>query len=131
MPITYQLDAERRLIRTEAAGDVTLEEVFGHLRDVEADPGLPAEANGLIDLSECTSLLTTEQVVSIEPVLRRLDGKMRFGACALVASRDALFGMLRMFEVFAHPHFERLRVFRDASHARAWLDNGRSPLRAA
>jgi hypothetical protein len=54
-----------------------------------------------------------------------------FRACAIVVNRDALFGMLRMFEVFAHPHFERLRVFRDATAARAWLDNGSSPSQAA
>lgn len=34
---------------------------------------------------------------------------------------DALFGMSRMFEVFAEPQFERTRVFRDASIARNWL----------
>jgi hypothetical protein len=121
MPITYQIDAERRLIRTVAAGDVTLEEVLGHLRDVEADPGLPADANGLADLRECTSLLTTEQVVSIEPALRRLGGKMRLGACALVASRDALYGMLRMFEMLSESQFAAIRVFRRLDEAEAWL----------
>ena len=28
-----------------------------------------------------------------------------FGGCAIIASRDALFGMARMFEVFAENYF--------------------------
>jgi hypothetical protein len=32
-----------------------------------------------------------------------------------------MFGMMRMFEVFAGKHFRAIRVFRDLTAAEAWL----------
>ena len=52
-------------------------------------------------------------------------GKMRevvrWGALAVVARSDVLFGMSRMLEVMAEPHFTTTRVFRELVPAQAWL----------
>jgi len=42
-----------------------------------------------------------------------------------VATRTALFGMLRMLEVMAAPYFGAFRVFRAASQAEEWLASQR------
>ena len=42
-------------------------------------------------------------------------------ACAILACRDALFGMMRMFEVLAQDSFRVTRTFRTATEAEAWL----------
>ncbi len=48
-------------------------------------------------------------------------GRVKFGACAIVAPRDAMFGMMRMFEVFAQKSFRATAVFRTLAEAEAWL----------
>jgi hypothetical protein len=75
----------------------------------------------LLDLTEQTSLPTPDQIRAAANRIGLSKWLIDFRACAIVVEGDALFGMLRIFEVFAHGHFERLRVFRDAGQARAWL----------
>jgi hypothetical protein len=58
---------------------------------------------------------------AVKAELARIRQKVQFGACAIVASRDALFGMMRMFEVLAENYFCTTRVFRTIDEAEAWL----------
>ena len=51
----------------------------------------------------------------------RLRQKVRFDACAIVADKDVLFGMSRMFEVFAEKWFHEIRVWRTREGAETWL----------
>jgi hypothetical protein len=44
-----------------------------------------------------------------------------FNACAIVAGSDVLFGMMRMFEVFARDSFVITQVFRSTADAEVWL----------
>jgi hypothetical protein len=41
---------------------------------------------------------------------------------AIIASQDALFGMARMFEVFAENYFGATRVFRSMDDGTRWLE---------
>jgi hypothetical protein len=130
MPVTYEIDHQRNRIATRCFGDTTLSEVLEHFDALERDRR-PAHLDVLLDLTEQTNLPTAQQIQAAASRIGMAKWMIDFRSCAIVVSRDALFGMLRMFEVFAHPHFERLRVFRDCAEARAWLDNGSSPSRAA
>jgi hypothetical protein len=56
VPITYQIDADKRTIRTKAVGQVTLQEVIDHFRTLEQDPQCPERADVFLDLSEVDSL---------------------------------------------------------------------------
>jgi hypothetical protein len=47
--------------------------------------------------------------------------KVRFHACAILVCGDALFGMMRVFEVQGEPFFRATRTFRIAKEAEAWL----------
>jgi hypothetical protein len=122
MPITYQIDAEKRTIRTKGVGYVTLREVIDHLRTLEQDPQCPERADVLLDLTEVESLPETPQISTVIHELRRIRAKRRFDACAILASSDALFGMMRMFEAQAEEFFRVTRTFRIAAEAEAWLE---------
>lgn len=122
MPVTYEIHLERNLIATRCLGETTLSEVLEHFDVLERDRNRPAHLNVLLDLTEQTSLPTAPQILAAASRIGMAKWLIDFRACAIVVNRDALFGMLRMFEVFAHPHFERLRVFRDAEEAKAWLE---------
>jgi hypothetical protein len=41
--------------------------------------------------------------------------------CTIVVNRDRMFGMMRVFGVFAEQFFRAIRVFRGAEEAKAWL----------
>jgi hypothetical protein len=121
MSITYAVDEGSRLIRTVGSGEVTAGEVASHLEELDAHLHRDVQFDVLLDLGGCTSLPTSEQLRAIAEQLGRLGGRHRFGRCAIVAQRDALFGMTRMFEVFAQEQFAETRAFRATDEAERWL----------
>jgi hypothetical protein len=129
VPVTYEIDRKLALIRTRCSGDVRFEEVVRHFRELESDPSLPARVDVLIDLTEMSSIPESEQIRSVAGEVERLQQRLEWGACAIVASRDVLFGMSRMFEVFAENHFADSHVFREVDGAELWLASLRPPAR--
>jgi len=121
MPVTYAIDTQERVIRTQCAGMVTLADVVDHFRELERDPGCVEHLDVLLDLSETNSLPRTQDIRAIPFELQRIREKVRFEACAIVAGTDALFGMLRMFEVLAERYFRVIHVFRTRGEAETWL----------
>lgn len=121
MSVTHRFDPELGYIHTRCIGPVTFDEVRAHFRELEADASLPPRLDVLLDLSELQSLPESHQLETIVSDIRRASSRFEWGACAIFAVSDAVFGTSRMFEVFAERQFERTRVFRDASKARNWL----------
>jgi hypothetical protein len=121
MPVTYSIDVAQKTIRTRCVGDVKLADVISHFRDLQNDVRCPPHLDVLLDLSETTSLPETSQLSAVTNEIRKIQMKVHFGACAIVATRDALFGMARMFEVMAQPYFRVISVFRALQPAEAFL----------
>jgi hypothetical protein len=121
VPITYQIDADNRTLWTKGVGHVTLQQVIDHFRTLEQDPQIPERIDVFLDLSEVDSLPEPSQLTIVIKELTRIRTKVCFNACAIVATSDALFGMMRMFEVQAEEFFRAMCVFRIATEAQAWL----------
>ncbi|MGE5647557.1 MAG: STAS/SEC14 domain-containing protein [Acidobacteriota bacterium] len=126
MPITYRIDRSTGIIRTKCAGVVTLEDVLGHLRALESDPECPPRLDVLLDFSEWTSEANGAELRAAGDAVGSVSHRVQFGACAIVAPTDLLFGMARMFEVFAEAWFRAIQVFRAAAAAEAWLSSQES-----
>ncbi len=126
MPVSYQIDRELALIRTRCRGDVGFAEVVDHFRELESDASLPARLDVLLDLTEMQSVPETDQLQSVAREVAHLQEKLEWGACAIVAKSDLLFGMSRVFHAFAEVHFARSSVFRDLEAAERWLASQRS-----
>ena len=122
MPVTYRIDAARGVIYTRCVGNVTLEEVLGHFQALALDPECPDRLDVLLDLTEEITLPQSEELRIVSRAIARVRERVEFGACAVVAVRDALFGMLRMFQVFTEDLFCALEVFRSLPEAEAWLE---------
>ncbi len=105
MPVAYTMDVKERVIRTRCIGDVTLDEVINHFRALQQDPDCPPRLDVLLDLSATNSLPASRQLETVSHEIAKLRGRIRFDLCAVIAPRDALFGMMRMFEVMAQPYF--------------------------
>src|SRR5215813_5845170 len=127
MPVSYQIDQIQGIIRTKCLGNVTLDEVIEHFGALEQDPECPDHLDVLLDLSETTSKPNADQLKAVSNEIGRIRKRVRFDACAIVACQDALFGMARMFEVFAEDRFRATRVFRALDEAEKWLDSQRGP----
>jgi hypothetical protein len=121
MPVTYAIDAATGIIRTQCVGNVKFAEVIGHFRELERDPACPARLDVLLDLSRMDVLPESDQLKAVAKEMGRVSGRVQFGICAIVASRDAVFGVSRMFEVLAEDQFRTTNVFRSVKEAEDWL----------
>jgi SpoIIAA-like len=121
MPVIYQIDRANGIIRTRCVGPVTIDEVIDHFRQLERDADCPERLDVLLDISEETSVPESEDLREVTREIRRIRNRVQFDRCAIVASRDVLVGMMRMFAVFTEEYFRETRVFRDAGYAEAWL----------
>lgn len=127
MPVSYAIDADKRTLRTKCFGRLTLAEVVDHFQKLELDPECPDRIDVFLDLSEVDSLPEPAQMPEVIAHLGKASGRIRFGACAIVAARDALFGMMRMFEAMGAEYFRVTRTFRASSEADAWLASQARP----
>lgn len=128
MPVTYSIDRESARLHTRCVGKLTLDEVFDHFHQLEIDDTLPPQLDVLLDLTAMESLPEAGQLRMIATEVGRVQkSKLRWGACAIIADRDALYGMTRMFQVFAEDHFADSCVFREREEAERWIASRRSP----
>jgi hypothetical protein len=126
MPIPYQIDTTQSLIRTKCVGNVSLQEVLGHFDALEKDPDCPPMLDVLLDFSDLETVPETDQLMAVADRMRRASRRVKFGACAIVAKSDVIFGIARMYTVYAEPHFTTARVFRDFLQAEFWLNSVRN-----
>ena len=121
MPVTYVIDASRKMIRTRCTSPLTFADVTGHFRTLRDDPACSGHLDVLLDVSEADALPESRQLGAVGAELDGIRKKVQFGVCAIVAGRDAMFGMMRVFEVATGQYFRETRVFRDLGTAEAWL----------
>jgi hypothetical protein len=123
MPVTYRIDNTRGIIYTRCAGNATFAEVLDHFKVLVRDPGCPARLDVLLDLTETASIPETHQLRAVSDQIGILHQKVSFGACVIVASREVLYGMSRMFEAIAGKWFQEIQVCRTLEEAETWLDS--------
>jgi hypothetical protein len=121
MPVTYSIDALGKMIRTTCSGPVKLEEVLEHFRTLQDDPACTGQLDVLLNVSETQALPQASQLSAVSGAVGMIREKVQFEFCAIVASGDAMFGMMRMFEVYADKYFRAVRVFRESAKAESWL----------
>jgi hypothetical protein len=123
MPVSYEIDRARGLVRFEFRDPASVAATLERLRELRADPALPARLDLLVDLRGTPpDLPGSAELRAIASEIGRLGGRERFGACALVASSDSVYGVSRMFAVYAEPSFgASVQVFRELGEAEDWL----------
>jgi hypothetical protein len=121
MPVTYRIDTATKTIRTTCSRPLAFAEVMDHFRCLKEDPTCSGPLNVLLDVSDADLVPQTSQLGAVSAAVSTVRRKVQFQACAIVATRDAMFGMMRMFEVLASDYFTAIRVFRKMDEAEAWL----------
>jgi hypothetical protein len=121
MPVTYRIDTATKTIRTTCSRPLKFAEVMDHFRCLKEDPSCSGPLNVLLDVSDADLVPQASQLGAVSAALSLVRRKVQFRACAIVATRDVMFGMMRMFEVLAGDYFSATRVFRKMDEAEAWL----------
>lgn len=124
MPIRYEIERtgpERGVVRTTCSGVVTFDQVIEHFDELCADPGRPAQLDVLLDLRDIETLPDRSQVRAVADEVAKLPPLGSWGILAVVASRDVVFGVSRMFETLSQSTFRSTHVFRECEDAEAWL----------
>jgi hypothetical protein len=121
MPVTYSIDLSTRTIRTTCSNPLTFTEVIEHFRTLYEDPVCAGYFDVLLDVSTADAVPQGGQIGAVSAQIAAIREKVQFGFLAIVATRDAMFGMMRMFEVLAGAHFRATGVFRNSGEAEAWM----------
>lgn len=121
MPITYEIDRVRRLVRTKCVGFVTLDEVIAHFTALENDPSRVGIFDVLVDFRRVTSVPETGQLREVADRIAPDKSDLQFGACAIVATDPALVGTAKLFSVFTNKRFRATTVVRTVEAAERWL----------
>ncbi|MDH4070278.1 MAG: hypothetical protein OEV30_07625 [Ignavibacteria bacterium] len=121
MPIPCQIDPQYSVLHAKCVGVVTLEEILRHIADLAENNSGFNKLDLLLDISDLETIPDTTEIASIVNRIEDLRSEFSFGACAIVAGSDALFGIARMFTVLAEQQFRLARVFRDFLQAEFWL----------
>jgi len=73
-PITYRIEANKRLIHTRCNGLVKLDEVIHHFQELERDPVCPDRLDVFLDLREMSSLPESGQLRAVSSAIAGIRG---------------------------------------------------------
>jgi len=125
MPLDYEIDHERRLVRVTASGVITPDVLFGYQKAVWSDAAV-AGFDELVDMSgvERVEAPSPSNVSALAGYSAKMDADAKPTKLAIVASGDLLFGLGRMYQAYREMKpgsSKEVAVFRTLPDALAWL----------
>lgn len=122
MPISYRIDPERNFVFTTASGILTDDDILDLKRRLTADPEFRAGMRELSDVRAVTDLRVTAQGVrSMVDEDAKQSSTLHSYKLAIVAGKDSVFGMARMYQMLTEGNLPHVAVFRDYETAARWL----------
>jgi hypothetical protein len=120
MPFNYSIDVARRVIISDASGEVAASELLDHQNRLMRDPDFDPTFSQIADFSAVTRVYVESEDI------RNLATRNFFAPGArrcFVAPTSEIFGLARMFQLFREVSGgkEELRVFRNRKEAILWL----------
>lgn len=120
--VTFDINHELRLTTFIVHGDISLAEIE---QAITSFYDKLATQNALWDLRESSvQRLSTNDVLALIKFLNRNAYVREKGKTAVVAPKDADFGLARMGEVYAEKLTTSFRVFRSIEDAHDWIRQG-------
>jgi hypothetical protein len=118
MPIQYELDPQRGLVRTTCVGEITLSDMIAYARGLVADHflGYPQ----LIDGRHCTLVLTEGQARELADLMTPLRSTLGKAPVAFVAGNLASHRVGQWYWE-AGAGSNRYEVFEEVAAAEVWL----------
>jgi hypothetical protein len=118
MPITFDVDHERKRIHAVADGPITYAEVEEHISGENGVGGL--DCSELVDARRTVPRLTSGDIRQIVGLLRGLSLNARLGPTAILVPTDYAFGLISMMGMLVDDVCD-VRPFYAEKEALAWL----------
>lgn len=123
MPVLYEIDLDRRLVRTTCAGSITFEQVMAHFAALERDPRRAAGVMDVVlDIRTVTTMPETSQLRQVAERISPDNTAMKYGRLAIVAVNPEAIGLGRLFVQFTRGRFTASTVVASIDAAERWLD---------
>jgi hypothetical protein len=123
MPIDCWIEQDRRRVRAELRGDFSTAAMLRVISDAVAQPEFERGFSILSDHRQIGQPITTAQLQEVTTHLRRLSDEFKGSRWAVVTTKPASYGMMRMFSVMVEDIPLYVRVFDNFAAAEVWLDS--------
>lgn len=121
MPARVEFDPTGNLVTLNLHGRIDLADATRILDEIMARPDIRSP-NGLIDTDGLTGLdLVAQDIRQIAEFAERADAVWAGGRWAVVAPRDLVYGMARMYQLIRSGAPYEIEVFRTREEAHRWL----------
>ena len=119
MPISYVIDPQSKIVRTESKGAIKVSEIVNHLASLKRDQLV--QHRELIDVSGVTPpYLTSSEIWQAAQAVMAIVLESKPSPRALFVTHEVVYGMCRMFATLVEDTFP-IRVFRNLEAAEHWL----------
>ena len=119
---TNKIDKERQLAKITARGRVNVLELREIFIETVSHDDWQAGFNMLCDYRKIENFdVTSQDIEEIAEWQASMDALIGKGRCAVVASKDSVYGMSRMWEILSSTRSQQIYVFREISDAVSWL----------
>lgn len=117
-----KIDKNNRLAQITARGRVNVLELREIFLQTVGHEEWQAGFNMLCDYSEIENFdVTSQDIDEITQWQTSMDALIGNGRCAVVASKDSVYGMSRMWEILSSERSQQICIFRQFKDAVAWL----------
>lgn len=120
MPITHHIDNREGIIFTKVAGNFTLKDIINAIDAAVSDPDFRPGLDVLSDHRAIGEPATTQQMESMAAYLEGLPA-LASAKWAMVVSKTASYGMMRMLSVLVQNVPIEMQVFWDMEEALKWI----------
>ena len=124
MPVEVAVDTEQDLVTITLTEVVRVEELLRSIRRALADPGFHPGARCLVDMREATHTSGGDVARRVAQLLIANRDKVAGARIAIVVSKAAAYGIIRMLQLQTQGFPFEIGVSYDLEEARRWLSSG-------
>jgi hypothetical protein len=117
MPARFTLDSGKRVVSVTFEGLWSVRDVADYFEDLKRDSEFDSRFFELADLTEVVSSDVDFQAATM---LSRIDPFSRSGKRAFAATKAAIYGILRMYQMVRGEEYS-MAIFRTLAEAKQWL----------
>ena len=120
MPISINYDHDKNVLYSEAAGVITIDDIMEYYSSL-ATLDLRPDYRVLADYRNADLKINYDDMCKMTQRRRVLSSKIGKILIAVVASRELVFGMARMYQSLLDDDHYEVHPFKDINEAKTWL----------
>ena len=122
MQVHRTIDEIKGIVCTTITGEISLRDIQADMARLASEPSYRPQMRGLIDLRQATSLMSTDEMLTLTQLIKSSPRTVSGARRALLVGSDLMYGLYRMFESFSSGGTVHYHVFFDENEARQWLE---------